>query len=77
MYLLALSPCSGEMLSLLIAVFRPNEGYKFLVCLHMVNIKLKYNFVETPRKFIIESFAIVNFRGVSTNEGCCRLEQFQ
>ena len=28
---------------------------KFLVCLH-VNIKSKYNFVETPRKFIIASF---------------------
>ena len=44
----------------------------------MVNIKLKYNFVETPRTFItiistdedpslqIESFAIINLRGVST-----------
>ena len=39
----------------------------------MVNIKLKYNFVETARKFIIaelsiriESFAIINLRAVST-----------
>ena len=44
----------------------------------MVNIKLKYDFVETPRKFIIaevfdedpslriKSSAIVNLRGVST-----------
>ena len=43
----------------------------------MVNIKLKYDFVETPRKFIAEVFdedpslrikssAIVNLRGVST-----------
>ena len=40
----------------------------------MVNIKLKYNFVETPRKFkalkiefnVIESFAMINLRGVST-----------
>ena len=46
----------------------------------MVNIKLKYNFVEAPRKFIIiifistdedpslriESLAIVNLGGIST-----------
>ena len=44
----------------------------------MVNIKIKYNFVETLCKFFIaklsdedpslriESFAIINFRGVST-----------
>ena len=44
----------------------------------MVNIKIKYNFVETPYKFFIaklsdedqslriESFAIINLRGVST-----------
>ena len=37
----------------------------------MVNIKLKYNFVETPRKFIIarlqiESSAMINLRVVST-----------
>ena len=37
----------------------------------MVNIKLRYNVVETPRKFIIarlqiESSAIINLRGVST-----------
>ena len=37
----------------------------------MANIKLKYNFVETPRKFIIsrlqiESSAIIKLRGVST-----------
>ena len=45
----------------------------------MVNIKLKYNFVETPRQFIIakpskrkllriQSFAMINLRGVCNNE---------
>ena len=33
----------------------------------MVNIKLKYNFMETPRKFTIAFMnAIINLRGVST-----------